>query len=165
MLMLARVAPLLASFAALDFAQFLGRLRRNSILYGMVLLLALTAYGALVAAVAVLLAETIGPVGALLAVAGAAFFLMLVLLLAARLSARAEEKRRKEAAASSGNRAMMATAAISILPVVAKSRALAILAVAGGLGFLAMRNMDTLGGLLHRPARPGEKVPGDDGRY
>ena len=162
MMMLARLAPLLASFLALDVAQMLGRLRRNAVIYALMLLFGLTAYGALVAAAAVLLAEELGALGALLGVAGASILLLLVLLLAVRISARAEEKRRREAASDSGNRALMATAALSVLPVVVKSRSLAILAVAGGLGYLAVKNADTLTGLLHR--RPsGPQGPRDGG--
>ena len=163
MLLLTRLAPLLASFAAIDVGQFISRLRRNAVLYAFVLLFSLTAYGALVAAAAVAMAEEIGAAGALLVVAGAAAFLALVLLLAARVRARAEEKKRKEAAVDGGSRALMATAALSVLPMVVKSRPLAILAVAGGLGYLAMRNMDTISGMLHRP--PPGPPPRDVDRY
>ncbi|MCF6367917.1 hypothetical protein [Rhizobium halophilum] len=163
MLLLTRLAPLLASFAAMDVGQFVSRLRRNAVMYALVLLLSLTAYGALVAAAAVVMAEEIGAAGALLVVAGAALFLAFVLLLAARLRARAEEKRRKQAAVDGGSRALMATAALSVLPVVVKSRSLAILAVAGGLGYLAMRNLDSVSRMLHRPP-PGPR-PEDDPRY
>ena len=165
MLMLTRLAPLLASIAAVDVVQFLGRLRRSVVMYALVVLFALTAYAALVAAAAVAMAERFGAVGALLVVAGAATVLALVILLAMRLTARAEEKRKQEAAASGGGRALMATAALSVLPVVMKSRSLAVLAVAGGLGFLAMRNMDTIAAMLHRSSPPsGPNGPRDDRR-
>ncbi|MCJ8521570.1 heme/copper-type cytochrome/quinol oxidase subunit 2 [Pseudorhizobium tarimense] len=163
MLLLTRLAPLLASFAAMDVGQFISRMRRNAVIYALVLLFSLTAYGALVAAAAVAMAEEIGAAGALLVVAGAAVLLALVLLLVVRMRARAEERKRKQAAIDGGSRALMATAALSVLPVVVKSRSLAILAVAGGLGYLAMRNMDSITGRSHRP-RPGPR-PEDDYRY
>ncbi len=165
MQMLTRLAPLLASVAAVDVAQFLGRLRRNALMYALVLLFSLTAYFALVAAGAVLMAERMGAIGALLVIAGAAAFLALVILLAMRLAARAEEKRKQEAVASGGGRALMATAALSVLPIVVKSRSLGILAVAGGLGYLAMRNMDSIVGMLHRRPSPPPRVPNDDRGY
>ncbi|HEV7417847.1 MAG TPA: hypothetical protein VGN98_16960, partial [Tianweitania sediminis] len=60
MLLLTRLAPLLASFAAMDVGQFVSRLRRHAVMYALVLLFSLTAYGALVAAAAVVMAEEIG---------------------------------------------------------------------------------------------------------
>ncbi|MFN7103272.1 MAG: hypothetical protein ACK4N1_11720 [Pseudorhizobium sp.] len=165
MLMLTRLAPLMASFASVDVGLFINRLRRNLVIYALVLLFSLTAYFALVAAGAVVLAEELGAAGALLAVAGGAVFLALVLLLAARLGARAEEKRRRETAASSGSKALLATAAVSFLPIVLKSRPLAVLAVAGGLGFLAMRNMDGIAAVLQQRPRQGPPPgPGMDTR-
>jgi|GEM_PF-848743 len=165
MLMLTRLAPLLASVAAVDVAQFLGRLRRNALMYALVLLFSLTAYFALIALGAVVMAERMGAVGALLVVAGAAVFLALVILLAMRLAARAEEKRKQEAVASGGGRALMATAALSVLPIVMKSRSLGILAVAGGLGFLAMRNMDSIAAMLNRQPSPPPRAPRDGRGY
>lgn len=141
--MLAGLAPLLASLAAMDATAFVQRLRRNAILYALVLLFVLTAYGTLVAAAAIAIAQSFGAVMALLIVAGAALFLALVLFLVARGKARAEEKRKREAAANSGSKALMVTAALSMLPVVAKSRPLALVALAGGLGFLAMKSIGT----------------------
>ncbi|MCB5203687.1 hypothetical protein LH464_14505 [Neorhizobium sp. T786] len=142
--MLAGLAPLLASLAAMDANAFIQRARRNAILYAFMLLFVLTAYGTLVAAAAIAIAQRMGAIGALLTVAGGALFLALVMFLIARGMSRAEEKRKREAAASSGSRALMVTAAISALPVLIKSRPIALLALAGGLGFLAMKNIDTL---------------------
>lgn len=142
--MLAGLAPLLASLAAMDANAFIQRARRNAILYAFMLLFVLTAYGTLVAATAIAIAQRMGAIGALLTVAGGALFLALVMFLIARGMSRAEEKRKREAAASSGSRALMVTAAISALPVLIKSRPIALLALAGGLGFLAMKNIDTL---------------------
>ena len=92
-------------------------------------------------------------------------FRALVVLLAARLGARAEEIRRRGTAASSGSKALLATAAFSFLPIVLKSRPLAVLAVAGGLGFLAMRNMDGIVAMLQQRPRQGPPPgPGIDNR-
>jgi hypothetical protein len=160
--MLAGLAPLLASLAAMDATAFVQRLRRNAILYALVLLFVLTAYGTLVAAAAIAIAQSFGAVMALLIVAGAALFLALVLFLVARGKAKAEEKRKKEAAASSGSKALMVTAALSVLPVVVRSRPLALIALAGGLGFLAMKNIGTAAPMSGR--RQGE-APIDDDPY
>nr|CAD6407376.1 hypothetical protein REQ54_00262 [Rhizobium sp. Q54] len=154
--MLSGLAPLLASLAAIDATAFVQRLRRNAILYALVLLFVLTAYGALVAAAALAIAQSLGAIGALLVVAGGALLLALIFFLVLRSTAKAEERRKRQAAATGGSRALMVTAALSALPVVARSRPLALIAIAGGLGFLAMRNMDKVAPLLGR----GRSDPG-----
>ncbi len=148
--MLSGLAPLLASLAAIDATAFIQRLRRNAILYAFVLLFVLTAYGALVAAAALAIAQSLGAMGALLAIAGGALLLALAFFLVLRSMAKAEERRKREAAATGGSRALMVTAALSALPMVARSRPLAIIAIAGGLGFLAMKNIDKVGPLFGR---------------
>ncbi len=139
--MLTKLVPLLASLAAVDASAFINRLRRNVIIYALVLLFALTTYGTLVAAATVMIARSLGVVGALLAVAGSAAFLALFLYLVMRGVTRADERRKREAVATSGSKALMVTAALSALPVLVRSRPLVLIAVAGGLGYLAMRSL------------------------
>lgn len=146
--MLSGLAPLLASVAAIDAAAFVNRLRRNAVLYALMLLFVLTAYGALVAAAALAIAQHLGAVGASLTIAGGGLFVALVIFLIAGSMARAEERRKREAAASSGGRALMITAGLSALPILVRSRPLAALAIAGGLGFLAMRSMDMIAPMM-----------------
>jgi hypothetical protein len=153
--MFAGLGPLLASLAAMDAAAIAQRLRRNAILYALILLFSLTAYGTMVAAAALWIAQRLGAIEALLVVAGGALFLALVVFMIAKVMARAEEKRKRQAAATSGSRALMMTAAVSALPVLIRSKPLALLAVAGGLGFLAMKSMDLLG---PAPRRPGDRL-------
>lgn len=139
--MLTKLVPLLASLAAVDASAFINRLRRNVIIYALVLLFALTTYGTLVAAATVMIARSLGVVGALLAVAGSAAFLALFLYLVMRGVTRADERRKREAVATSGSKALMVTAALSAVPVLVRSRPLVLIAVAGGLGYLAMRSL------------------------
>ena len=128
-------------------------------LYALILLFVLTAYGALVGAAAVAIAERMGVVSALLVVAGAALLLALFIYLVALLIRRSEEKRKREAAAAGGSRALMITAALSVLPVVVRSRPLALLAAAGGLGYFLVKGTGSIA--PKHGARPGP-LAGDD---
>jgi hypothetical protein len=139
--MLGALGPILASVAAVDIGSFLRKFKRNAVLYGIALVFLLTAYTLGLAALAVYLGERWGlPIG-LLAVAGGALVLALILIISAAMVNSAEEKRKRELAAANSRRALMMTAAASALPSLAKSRSIAVLAVAGGLGFLAMKLM------------------------
>ncbi|KAB1124039.1 hypothetical protein [Neorhizobium galegae] len=131
----------MASLAAMDVAAFTRRLKRNAILYALVLLFLLTAYGLLVAALAVYLAGIWGPLMALLAVAGGALVLALAVYLCVVIANGVEQRRKREAAASNSSKALMMTAALTALPLLVKSRPLLLVAVVGGLGFLAARTM------------------------
>ncbi|MNL85166.1 hypothetical protein D3C87_2133860 [compost metagenome] len=51
----------------------------------------------------------------------------------------AEERRKRREAAANSQRALAMTAAVSALPFLMKSKPLMLLAVAGGLGFLATK--------------------------
>jgi len=135
------LGPLLASLAATDVAAFKRRLQRNAILYAFALLFLLTAYALGVAALAVQLGSLWGmPIG-LLVVAGGALVLAFIMYLWVVLENRAEARRKREAAAANSSKALMVTAAISALPLVAKSRPLLLASVAVGLGFLLTRGM------------------------
>lgn len=80
--MIERLAPLLVSFMSRDFGQKLRRVRRNGLLYLACGLLALTAYGAGVAGVVLVLANAYGAVAALFALAIAALSLAVAALAA-----------------------------------------------------------------------------------
>jgi ABC-type Na+ efflux pump permease subunit len=150
--MMAGLGPLLASLAAMDVAAFTRRLRRNAILYALVLLFLLTAYGLLVAALAVYLAGIWGTPMALLAVAGGALVLAFAVYVGVVIANGAEQRRKRDAAASNSSKALMMTAALTALPLLVKSRPLLLAAVVGGLGFLAMRTMGTSNRRYSEPA-------------
>nr|WP_250809947.1 hypothetical protein [Neorhizobium tomejilense] len=150
--MMAGLGPLLASLAAMDVAAFTRRLKRDAILYAMVLLFLLTAYGLLVAALAVYLASIWGAQMALLAVAGGALVLALAVYLWVVIANGAEQRRKREAAASNSSKALMMTAALTALPLLVKSRPLLLAAVVGGLGFLATKTMGASGRRYSEPA-------------
>lgn len=143
--MLGGLGPILASLAAVDLAGFVRKFKRNAVLYAFVLVFLLTAYALGLAALAIYLGELWGlPLG-LLAVAGGALVLALILYLSAVLVNQAEERRKRELAAANSRKALMMTAAASAIPTITKSRSLAVLAVAGGLGFLAMKLIPSFG--------------------
>ncbi|WP_105385933.1 hypothetical protein [Neorhizobium alkalisoli] len=137
--MLTGLGPLLASLAAIDIAAFMSRFRRNAILYGFALLFLLTAYALAIAALAVYLGGLWGLPTALLVVAGGALVLALFMYVAVVTANRAEARRKREVAAANSSKALMATAALSALPLVIKSRPLLFVSVAAGLGFLLTR--------------------------
>jgi nitrate reductase NapE component len=151
--MMAGLGPLLASLAAMDVAAFTRRLKRNAALYALVLLFLLTTYGLLVAALAVYLAGIWGAPMALLAVAGGALVLALAVYLWVVIANRAEQRRKREAATSNSSKALMMTAALTALPLLVKSRPLLLVAVVGGLGFLAAK---TMGSSSRRDSEPAE---------
>jgi cytochrome bd-type quinol oxidase subunit 2 len=158
--MMGGLGPLLASLAAVDLAAFMERLKRNAVLYAFVLLFLLTGYVAAVAALAVYLASVWGAAMALVAVASVAFFLAIVMFTFVLVMSNSEKRRKRQAAASGGSKALMATAAISALPIVLKSRPLLVLSVAGALGFLAMRNRDGVASMMSK-YRAGPDHPRD----
>ncbi|MDR6817210.1 ABC-type Na+ efflux pump permease subunit [Neorhizobium sp. 2083] len=151
--MMTGLGPLLASLAAMDIAALMGRLKRNAILYAFALLFVLTAYGLAVAALAVYLAGIWGAPLALLAVAGGSLVLALIMYLCVVIANRAEQRRKREAAASNSSKALMMTAALTALPLLAKSRPLLLVAIVGGLGFLATK---TMGASSRRYSEPAE---------
>jgi hypothetical protein len=112
-----------------------------------ILLLAVTVYGALLFALAIYLAEQIGPIGASLSIAGGAFALALVLILVARARIRAERRHNHLLAES---RRVSLLALVTALPQVRSQRLSALLA-----GF-------ALGRAVNR--RPGRRKSEDDGQ-
>lgn len=151
--MMTGLGPLLAALAAVDIAAFTHRLKRNAVLYAFALIFLLTAYALAVAALAVYLGQIWGLPTALLAVAGGALALALVMYLWVVLENRAEDRRKRAAAAANSSKALMATAAISALPLIMKSRPLLLASAAAGLGFLLTRN---IGSARRDPDDPAE---------
>lgn len=137
--MLTALGPLLASFIATDVAAMKRRFRRTAILYGIAAAFLTTAYVLLVAALAVHLGERWGLPMALLVIAGAMIVLALVVIAILMALNAADERRKRQAAAANSQKALAMTAAVSALPLLMKSKPLMLLAVAGGLGFLATK--------------------------
>jgi phosphotransferase system glucose/maltose/N-acetylglucosamine-specific IIC component len=109
-----------------------------------ILLLAITAYGALLFALSIYLAEKIGPIGASLSIAGGAIVLALILLLIARAKMSAERRRNHILAES---RRVSLLAVVTALPQLRSRRLSALLA-----GF-------ALGRAMNR--RPGKRKSED----
>jgi uncharacterized membrane protein (DUF485 family) len=149
--MFAALGPLLASFIAMDLAALKRKMKRNVALYGIAGLFLLTAYSLLVAALAVYLGRFWGAPVALLIVGVAALVLALIMVAIVVMANSAEEQRKRELAAAQSSRALAMTAAVSAAPMVMKARPLPLilLAAAGGLGFLAVKNSQH----LHIPFR------------
>ncbi|TRL34957.1 hypothetical protein [Rhizobium straminoryzae] len=136
---MARLLPLLTSILSLDVGMFVQRTRRNVLLFAIMALFLLTAYGAGVAALAMWLASSMSPVAALGIVAALSLSVALIVLVIVLIQNRVDERRRREAAAN--NRALLMTTAVSLLPVMMKSRPLMAAAVTGGLALFALRMM------------------------
>lgn len=135
-----RLAPILASLAAVDVGHLAHRAKRNAILYALAGLLLLTAYVAAVVAAGIRLAAETGAVEAALLVAAAGILLALALIATVLILNRIDRKRRRGHAAS---RQLLATAAIALAPALVRSRLLMSLAAVGGLAFLAFRSAGT----------------------
>ncbi|MDE1157614.1 MAG: hypothetical protein PW791_04925 [Neorhizobium sp.] len=114
-------------------------MKRNAVVYAVILLFVLTAYVLAVAALAIYLGQMWGmPIG-LLVVAAGALVLAVFIYLCVMLADRAAEQRRRQAAAADTQRAMMVTAALTAVPAIIKSRPLMAVAVASGVAFLATK--------------------------
>jgi uncharacterized membrane protein len=137
--MMTTIGPLLASFIATDVAALKRKIRRNAILYGIAAAFLWTAYGLLVAALAIYLGERWGLVIGMLVIAGGMIVMALVILAIVMILNAAEERRKKQEAVANSQRALAMTAAVSALPLLMKSKPLMLLAAAGGLGFLMLK--------------------------
>ncbi|MND67012.1 hypothetical protein D3C80_584170 [compost metagenome] len=137
--MLTALGPLVASFIAMDVAAMKRKIRRNAILYGIAAAFLWTAYGLLVAALAIHLGERWGLPIAMLVIAGGMIVMALFIIAIVMMLNAAEERRKRREAAANSQRALAMTAAVSALPLLMKSKPLMLLAVAGGLGFLATK--------------------------
>jgi heme/copper-type cytochrome/quinol oxidase subunit 2 len=133
------LGSILASLAAGNAAAFAHRMKRNAVLYAVILLFVLTAYVLAVASLAIYLGQMWGmPIG-LLVVAAGALVLAVFIYLCVMLADRAAERRRREAAAADTQKAMMVTAALTAVPSIIKSKPLMAVAVAAGVAFLATK--------------------------
>jgi hypothetical protein len=137
--MFTALGPLIASFIATDVAALKRKIRRNAILYGIAAAFLWTAYGLLVAALAITLGERWGLPVAMLVIAGGMIVMALIIIACVMIINSAEGRRKEREAAANGQRALAMTAAVSALPLLMKSKPLMLLAAAGGLGFLAMK--------------------------
>lgn len=136
---MARLLPLLTSLLSIDVSLLVQQTRRNALLYAVIALFVLTAYGAGVAALAVWLSAMMSPAAALGLVAALALAIALFVVIILMVKNRADERRRREAAAN--HRALLMTTAVTLLPVMMKSRPLMAAAVTGGLALFALRMM------------------------
>lgn len=134
--MIESLAPLLVSFMSRDFGQKLRRVRRNGLLYLVCGLLALTAYGAGVAGVVLVLANAYGAVAALFALSIASLALAVAALAAVLLCNRND---RTLAAASPVGGALLGVAAASLLPLLLRSRLVTGAAILATIAVLAFR--------------------------
>jgi NADH:ubiquinone oxidoreductase subunit K len=134
--MIERLLPLLVSFMSRDFGVKVRRARRNGLLYLVVGLLLLTAYGAAVTGTVLFLADAYGTVAAMFAVAIATLALAIAVLAGILIVNRND---RKLATASPVGGALLAVAAASILPMVLRSRFMTGAATLGTIAFLASR--------------------------
>jgi uncharacterized protein with PQ loop repeat len=137
--MLTALGPLVASFIAMDVAAMKRKIRRNAILYGIAAAFLWTAYGLLVAALAIHLGERWGLPIAMLVIAGGMIVMALFIIAIVMMLNAAEERRKRREAAANSQRALAMTAAVSALPLLMKSKPLMLLAIAGGLGDLATK--------------------------
>ncbi|PTW62938.1 hypothetical protein C8N35_101987 [Breoghania corrubedonensis] len=133
--MFSRLGPLIASTLFSDVAPALRRARRNTVLYGLCAVFALTGYGALVIALGIWIGEAYGALEAAFTIAVAMIALAVLVLLVVMIANRIDRRRH---AARDRSRTMTATLALSLLPVVVRSRPLMATAVAGGLAFVIL---------------------------
>ncbi|WP_319772396.1 hypothetical protein [Breoghania sp.] len=103
--------------------------------YGFFALFALTAYVAGVVALGIWIAATYGPLEAALSIAAAMVALAALALLAVLIANRIDRRRFE---ARDRQRAATASLVLTLLPTVARSRALTMTAIAGGLAFVAL---------------------------
>ena len=133
--MLSRLGPLVASTAFGSVAPALRRARRNAVLYGLCALFSLTAYVAAVIGLGIWIAEAYGALEAALSVAAAMVSLAVIVLLVVMIANRVDRRRH---AARDRSRAMTASLALSLLPVLVRSRPLMMTAAAGGLALVVL---------------------------
>ncbi len=152
--MLTALGPLIASFIATDVTAMKRKIKRNAILYGIAAAFLWTAYGLLVAALAIHLGERWGLPVAMLVIAGGMIAMALFIIACVMMANAADERRKKRIAAANSQKALAMTAAVSALPLLMKSKPLLLLAVAGGLGFLATKGGSGLGPKQGPPPAP-----------
>lgn len=135
-MLIARLAPTLASMAFGSLNTMMRRVKRNAVLYALALVAVLTAYGALVVAGGLYLAQTMGPLGAALTIAGGMIGLAVLLLIVVMIVNRLDRRRHQT---DNNSRMLTASVGISMLPLLFRSKALLGTAAVGGLLYLAAR--------------------------
>ena len=141
-----RLLPLLMNLAATDVGAVLARKRRNAILYAIAGMLAFTAWLAAVAGAIIMVARHVGPVEALFLAAALLLALSLAGIASVMWANRRDERRR---VATGTKPALVTLAALTALPVLARSRSLLVMAGLAGVAFLALRS-GTIGEDGHR---------------
>lgn len=116
--MLGLFAPI-ASMAGWEAAAIKRRAVRLAVVWGLVGLLALIAFGFLLVAAYAALSQSVGPVMAALIIAGAALVIALAVFLTWYVMEAGEKRRREEKRHDAEIAAVVATAAISALPLLA----------------------------------------------
>ena len=129
------MGPLIASTLFGNVAPAVRRAKRNAVLYALCGLFALTGYAALVVALGIWVAETYGALEAALTIAVAMIALALLVLIGVMIANRIDRRRH---AARDRSRTMVASLALSLLPIVTRSRPLMATAIAGGLAFVVL---------------------------
>jgi NADH:ubiquinone oxidoreductase subunit K len=133
------LAPLLLSVFTADIGAAVRRTRRNAIFYAVIAFFLLTAYVAGVVAGALYLAQVVGPPMAVLLIAIGALVLALIILATLMILNRRDRKRKAAAAVNDSGKALLATVALSALPMLTRSKPLMGIAAVGGLAFLLLR--------------------------
>ncbi|MDR3516370.1 MAG: hypothetical protein P4M00_11165 [Azospirillaceae bacterium] len=134
--MIERLVPLLVSFMSRDFGVKVRRARRNGLLYIVVGLLLLTAYGAAITGTVLFLAKAFGTMAAMFGLAIATLALAIAVLAGILILNRNDRKR---ATASPVGGALLGVAAAAILPMMLRSRFLVSAATLGAIAFLISR--------------------------
>ena len=131
------IVPIVVRLAATDVGAAARRVKRNTLLYAVTALLALTAYACAVAGGVIWVAGEWGAVAATFAVAaGFAALALAVIALVAVFNA-ADRRRARQ---SAGPTALYAAAALAALPLLSRSKLTAGLLVAGLAAFAAARS-------------------------
>lgn len=131
-----RLLPLLASFAATDVESAIRSRKRNALLYLVIAVLVFTAWMATTAAAAIALAERFGAAEGALLVSGSMVLLAVMVRLSIFLFDRADRRRHSAV----NNHAVLGMAALAAAPIVLRSRAAQVLALAGVAAFAATRH-------------------------
>ncbi|ODT66956.1 MAG: hypothetical protein ABS75_25595 [Pelagibacterium sp. SCN 63-23] len=136
------LAPL-AALLGLETESLVARARSTALAYGVIAVFLVTALVFLLAAGFMALAEVIGPIMAALAMGGAFLLLALAVYLGAQIGRSRKHKQLAERRRASETGAFLTSAAITALPMVARSPALLRLGVpAAILAFFLLRRSD-----------------------
>lgn len=127
-----RLLPMLATRLIRDWSTAIERLKRNLVLYLIVALMFLGSLASAIVGGGIYLAQIIGPVEAAMAIAAAMFAIALAILGWMSLISSLERRVARKRSSSGAGGAVAASAAVSLLPILMRHKALVGLAVAGG---------------------------------